>query len=183
MEDKRALRKRVRGLMDAQTPDDRRRKSLAVGEKLFALKKFTKAPVVCFYAAMPHEVDTAPMIDRALTSGMRVCVPHCDMQTVELALYEISSRAHLEAGTWGIPEPEPLPARLVRPEDVACVIVPGVAFDADGNRIGNGKGFYDRFLKKLKPGALKIGLAYSLQMVARVPVDTHDVKLDLVLTD
>jgi 5-formyltetrahydrofolate cyclo-ligase len=89
----------------------------------------------------------------------------------------------LKAGTWGILEPEPDPGRAVRPETVACVLVPGVAFDADGNRIGNGKGFYDRFLKTLKPGAAKIGLAYSLQMVPRVPVDAHDVKLDLVLTD
>jgi 5-formyltetrahydrofolate cyclo-ligase len=183
MEDKRILRNRVRGLMDAQTPEDRRRKSLAVGERLFALEKFRRAPVVCFYAAMPHEIDTAAMIDRALAAGMRVCMPRCDMETIELTLYEIQSRAHLQKGTWGILEPEPDPARVVRTEEVRCILVPGVAFDAEGNRIGNGKGFYDRFLKKLAPGAVKIGLAYSLQMVPRVPVDAHDVKLDLVLTD
>ncbi len=183
MEDKRALRKRIRGLMDFQAPVDRRRKSLAVAEKLFALENFTKAPLVCFYVAMPHEVDTVPMIERALASGMRVCVPRCDMKTVELTFYEIRALADLRAGTWGILEPEPHPERAVRLEDVRCVLVPGVAFDPDGNRIGNGKGFYDRFLKKLKPGAAKIGLAYSLQMVPRVPVDAHDVKLDFVLTD
>lgn len=169
--------------MDAQAPDDRRRKSATVEKKLFALGKFKKAPVVCFYVAMPHEVDTAPMIDRALAAGMRVCVPRCNAQTIDLTLYAIESRAQLKAGTWGILEPAPDPARLVRPENVACVLVPGVAFDADGNRIGNGKGFYDRFLKKLAPGASKIGLAYSLQMVPRIIVDAHDVKLDLVLTD
>lgn len=183
MEDKRDLRKRVRALMEAQAPDERRRRSASVADKLFALDAFRKAPAVCFYVAMPHEVDTAPMIDKALARGMRVCVPRCDMETIELTLYEIRDRAHLQKGTWGILEPEPHPARAVDPAEIACVVVPGVAFDAGGNRVGNGKGFYDRFLKKLAPGAAKIGLAYSLQMVPRVPAEPHDVKLDQVLTD
>lgn len=183
MEDKRQLRKRIGERLEAQPPDERRRGSLAVEKKLFDVDGFCKAPVVAFYVAMPHEVDTAPMIDRALAAGMRVGVPRCDMKTIELTLYEIRNRERLQRGTWGILEPEPHPACLVKPEDVACVVVPGVAFDADGNRLGNGRGFYDRFLKKLRPGALKIGLAYGLQMVPHVPVEAHDVKLDLILTD
>jgi 5-formyltetrahydrofolate cyclo-ligase len=183
MDDKRELRKRVRALLEGQEASERRRRSLAVDEKLFALDAFKKATSVCFYVAMPHEVDTAPMIDRAIAAGMRVTVPRCDMKTIELSLYEIRHRADLKAGTWGIYEPEPHPERLVDPKDVRCVVVPGVAFDAAGNRVGNGKGFYDRFLKKISPDALKVGLGYSFQLVPRVPVDAHDVKLDLILTD
>lgn len=183
MEDKRSLRKRVRGLMEAQAPADRRRRSLAIEEKLFALDAFRQAKAVCFYVSMPHEVDTEPMIDKALARGMRVCVPRCDGASATLTLYAIGSRDELVPGTWGILEPSPDASRVVKPEEVGCVIVPGVAFDAEGGRVGNGKGFYDRFLKTLRPDAAKIGLAFSLQMVPGVPAEAHDVKLDLVLTD
>jgi 5-formyltetrahydrofolate cyclo-ligase len=183
VKDKRGIRKEMKARLEAQSGDDRRRKSLAIGEKLFALEAFRAAKCVAFYVAMPHEVDTAPMIDRALAAGMRVTVPRCDMETVELTLYEIRNRSNLQRGTWGIYEPDPHPAHVVHPENVSVVIVPGVAFDLTGNRIGNAKGFYDRFLKRVPPGALKIGLAYGLQILPSVPVEAHDVKLDMVLTD
>ncbi|MBI2095361.1 MAG: 5-formyltetrahydrofolate cyclo-ligase [Candidatus Omnitrophica bacterium] len=85
--------------------------------------------------------------------------------------------------SYGILEPVPDPSALVEPAKVDLAVVPGVVFDRANHRLGRGRGFYDRFLKKLKAGTPKVGLAYAFQVVETVPVDTHDVRLDQVLTD
>jgi 5-formyltetrahydrofolate cyclo-ligase len=183
MDAKKDVRRRVKAAMEAQGASDRAKKSAAIAEKLFSHEAFGRAKCVAFYVSMPHEVATDAMIDRAISEGKRVTVPRCDMETVELTFHEIADRSMLQAGTWGILEPGPRAAKVVHPDALDFVVVPGVAFDRAGNRIGNGKGFYDKFLKKLRPGTPKVALAYAIQLVPEVPVEPHDVKLDGVLTD
>lgn len=183
LSEKADVRRRVRALMEAQDPAERVRKSAIAAEKILALGAFRNARCVCLYVSMPHEADTSSLIDEALKEGKRVVVPRCDMKTMALMLYAIQNRRELQRGTWGILEPEPRPERLADPADVECIVVPGVAFDDECNRVGNGKGFYDRFLKKLKPGTPKIGLGFSFQRVERLPVEPFDVRLDRIVTD
>ena len=86
-------------------------------------------------------------------------------------------------GFKGIREPDPDSLRQLSADDLDLIIVPGVAFDSSGNRLGMGKGYYDRFLKHLRPSALKIALAFENQIVASIPWDDNDIKMDMIITE
>ena len=177
------LRRRIKTLLENQSSNERLEKSRVIGEKLFGLAAFKQARCVCFYMSMPKEVDTSFMVDKALAIGKRVVLPRCDAATTELRLYEARDHRALEKNNYGILEPAPDRSTLVDVTEVDLVVVPGLVFDKQNNRLGRGRGFYDHFLKTLKPGVQKVGLAYGFQVVDTVPVDAKDVRLDLVLTE
>jgi 5-formyltetrahydrofolate cyclo-ligase len=134
--------------------------------------------MIMFFASFRSEVETGHMIRHALQSGKRVILPK--VAGKELALYEIGDfDKDVLPGAWGIPEPrEVMSAEL---EDIDLIIVPGAAFDEQGNRLGYGAGFYD----KLLPGFRKstVALAFELQIVPRVPADSHDVPVKKIVTE
>jgi 5-formyltetrahydrofolate cyclo-ligase len=174
----------IKEKLKAQAPEARWKKSRAIEEKLFALPEFKKAKAVCFFVSLETEVDTHGMIDRALMEGKKVLVPLTDMAARSLLLYEIKDRAgDLQRGTMRIWEPDPAKTRKAEPKEIDVIVVPGLAFDAAGNRLGRGRGFYDRFLEKLGHNVPKIAIAFSFQKISEVPVGPHDVKIDKVLTD
>jgi 5-formyltetrahydrofolate cyclo-ligase len=131
-----------------------------------------------FFASFRTEVETGAMIRRVLSSGKRVVLPK--VQGKELALYEIHDFDHdVVPGAWGIPEPKAAkPARL---EDIDLMIMPGAAFDASGNRVGYGAGFYDKLLPAFKN--MTIALAFEAQIVQAVPSDPHDVPVNKIVTE
>ncbi len=134
--------------------------------------------------SLPAEVDTHPMIERALRMGKRVVVPRVDLENKALKLYLITNlQSDLEEGTFGVMEPRLHKARPVDRREIHSVIVPGLAFDRTHHRLGRGAGFYDRFLGELGPSASKIGLAFSFQVVPTLPHESHDTTVDWVLTD
>ena len=131
-----------------------------------------------FFAAFRSEVETGPMIRRALKSGKRVILPK--VQGSELALFEITDfDKDVAPGAWDIPEPNE--GRPVQLDEIDIIIVPGAAFDARGNRLGYGAGFYDQLLPAFKKTA--VALAYELQIVPSVPADPHDVPVAKVVTE
>lgn len=184
MQRKKVLRAEVLkkfGSFDSQVLEN---KSLRIKEKLFSLETFQEAKCVCFYVSLPLEVDTKGMIDEALALGKRVVVPLTNLENKELRLYEITDRRiDLKQGAFGIMEPRPDKALPVHLAEVQCLVVPGVVFDKKNHRIGHGGGYYDRLLAKCPPKVLKIGLAFSFQVVQNIPAEVHDVPLDIVLTD
>lgn len=173
----------MRARLRAQDPSDRRKKSAAIQRKLFSLGAFKKARCVCFYVSTAQEVNTTRMIDRALARGQRVLVPKADLKTMRLDLYEITSRNSLWKGALGILEGHPTRHRRADPGEINCVAVPGLVFDEEGHRLGRGKAFYDRFLAKLGSRVFKVGLAFSFQKVKKIPRESHDVPMDVVVTD
>ena len=184
MQRKNSLRAEVLKKLGLLKPQELENKSLRIKKKLFFLESFRKAKCVCFYVSMPLEVDTKGMIDEALALGKRVFVPLTNLENKELSLYEIKDRRiDLEKGAFGIMEPRSDKALPASSAEVECLIVPGVVFDKKNHRIGHGGGYYDRFLEKLPPQVLKIGLAFSLQVVQEIPAESHDVNLDVVLTE
>ncbi len=184
MQKKKSLRAETLKKLGFVDPKELETKSLRIKQKLFSLEAFQKAKCVCFYVSLPLEVDTKGMIDEALVLGKRVLVPLTNLENKELRLYEITDRRiDLEKGAFGVMEPRPDKALLAHLEEVECLIVPGIVFDKKNHRIGRGSGYYDRFLKGLPSRVLKIGLAFSFQMVQEIPAEVHDVKLDVVLTD
>ena len=184
MDEKKSLRREIKFLLSAQSPEERDRKSRRIQEKLFEHAAFRKARVICFFVALPEEVDTRPMIEEALRSGKKVLVPLADLENKELKLYEIRDLGTDTApGALGILEPRPDKAKPAEAKETECVIVPGVAFSATGERLGRGAGFYDRFLSGLPKGTPKIALAFSFQVLPQIPQETHDHVVDFVLTD
>ncbi len=180
---KESFRRRARALLKEQSLRLRSQKSSRIKKKLFRLRDFCKARTVLFYVSLPEEVQTGPMIRAALRQKKRVVVPLTDLKRKKLLLYELRQPDRdLHKGTLGIYEPVPGRCRPVRATEIDCVIVPGLLFDKKNRRMGRGGGFYDRFFGRLRRGIPKIGLAYSFQVVRRVPCQKHDKRLDRVIS-
>jgi 5-formyltetrahydrofolate cyclo-ligase len=140
--------------------------------------------MVALYAAAESagEVSTLPLFYHLRKRGTRTALPRVRGKGPEIDFFEVDDWSRLEISPLGIPEPrgdEP----AVDPGAFDAVIVPGVAFDAQGGRVGYGMGCYDRALPRVRPGAPLIGLAYDFQMIDRAPMDEHDVPLTAALTE
>lgn len=164
-------------------PGEIRRKSAAIRARLFRLPDYRKAKTVMFYAAKDLEVQTLDAIRLALKGnskgkGKRVAVPL--VKGDKMDAIEIRSAKDLAPGAFGVPEPRR--GKKIGPKEIDLVVVPGVAFDTNGNRVGYGKGFYDKYLKK-SVGARTVGLAYEFQIAPRVPAECHDVRVNFVITE
>ena len=184
MDAKKSLRREIKSLLSAQSLEERDQKSRRIQKKLFEHTAFKKAGVVCFFVALPVEVNTHPMIEASLKMGKKVLVPLADLENKELKLYEIRDLGKdLAPGALGILEPRPSRTRLADTKETELVIVPGLAFSASGERLGHGAGFYDRFLSGLPAKTPKVALAFSFQVLPKIPQETHDHLVDAVLTD
>ena len=124
------------------------------------------------------------MIKRAIDQGKRVSLPKTIQEERKLVPIQITSlEDDLEKGLYGILQPKELTNNSIPLEDIDTVIVPGVAFDHDHNRLGRGGGYYDRFLKEIPTGIPSIGLAFDFQIVDFLPISEHDVPVSKVLTN
>ncbi len=179
MDDKRALRARIRALRQSLSPEERAEAGRLIEQRVIDMPEYESASVVLLYASTDEEVDTEGLIDRAAAEGKTVLLPRIEGET--LALHRILGREDLSPGPYGIFEPRlTLPA--VSPSEVDLAIVPGVAFDEHGHRLGMGKAFYDRLLPQLG-AAFTAGVAFDVQLVPEVPYDPHDKRVDAVVTE
>jgi len=159
-------------------------KSALITRRVLGLPVWQQARIVMGYVSFGSEVLTPPLIRIALEQGKRVTVPLCLPEGRRLLAAEIRDfPGDLRPGTWGILEPRPEILRPVDPVLLDLVLVPGVGFDRNGNRLGYGGGYYDRFLGSLRPGAPAIALAFAEQIVADVYPEAHDRPVDMVITD
>lgn len=180
---KNEFRKLARERILAMSEQQRKNKSLKAVSNLKSLDEFSRAKCVMVYVSKEDEVDTIGLITDMLKSGKRVAVPFVDEERMELIPCEISTLEELAVGTFGVMEPDPGDLRIVNTEEIDVVVVPGMAFDRNCNRLGRGKGYFDRFLKRLKGGKKVIGLAFSEQVFDSIPVEENDVKVDIVITE
>jgi 5-formyltetrahydrofolate cyclo-ligase len=133
------------------------------------------------YVSKPLEVHTHTLLASLLSHGKRVVVPIIEKETKTLRLSYLSDTAHLVESTFQVPEPigHELTAHA---EDIRAVVVPVLAFDRGGHRLGYGAGYYDRFLARY-PHLTKIGLAFSCQQIPSVPHDANDIRMDFIITE
>src|SRR5262245_55256691 len=182
---KAAIREQARKNRVAQK--DKEPVSRAICGKFMALPAYATAKTVMWYVDAGSEVRTRHTLPEALGHGKRVVVPWCVVETNTLELFLLEDMGELLEGAYKILEPKTelrqLPNKVVRPEELDLVMVPGTAFDLRGGRMGQGKGYYDRLLSTARRNAPLVGLAFDCQMFDEIPVAGHDVFMDLVLTE
>ena len=173
-----ALKKR-RALSDREV----REKSLLIKERLFELKEFKKAGLIMFYASFRNEVRTEEMIEEAMALGKKIAFPVTTPEKEMRAYLVFNLKKDLCPGAFGILEPKAISDREVHIKEIDMIIVPGVAFDRRGGRIGFGQGFYDRFLRSISPRPFCAGLGFEMQVLESLPLSIHDERLDAVITE
>jgi 5-formyltetrahydrofolate cyclo-ligase len=177
---KRALRAELLRARAGLGEDERRARSAAIADRLEDLPAFRAARTLAIYAPLGTEVDTAEIARRATQRGARVLYPRAVAGERRLA-FAPAGPGTLVRGAFGALEP-PAGAAEVALDDIDCAVVPGVAFSADGVRLGRGGGHYDATLERM-PRAARVGLAFDVQLVATLPREPHDAALDAVVTE
>ena len=174
--DKQALRKQIREQKRAMTIEEIERASARLGELFAASELYRNAKTVYGYLPYNQEVRTTPMLQRALREGKRIAVPKIFGDEMKFIYLEDLSR--VEKGYAGIPEP--IEDGPVADDKTALVLMPGLAFDPAGHRIGYGGGFYDKFLAA-EPEHPTLALCYAFQMLPQLETEEFDIPVDLVL--
>jgi 5-formyltetrahydrofolate cyclo-ligase len=164
-------------------PEELAALSSRVEANVLSLKEYKDARLIISYCAKEDEVQTRPLIERALREGKRVAVVVTDVSSKTLSFSEIGSfEDELAPGPFGILEPKPGHLRLVSIAKADMVVVPLVAWDERGHRLGYGAGYFDRALSGARR-VRKVGLALESQRLKEVPVSPHDVPLDIIVTE
>ena len=185
-DDAAAAKRRLRALVLARRDALAGAQRLAAGEalraRLVALPVVAQATTILCFASFRSEIDTAPLIGWCLEHGINVALPRIIGPRHMEAFAVTDTQADLIPGHHDIPEPREGLAP-VDPATIDVVIVPGSAFDRKGGRMGYGGGFYDAFLRRLRPGARRIGIGFEAQLVEHVPREEHDLCVDLLVTE
>ena len=151
---------------------------------------YQQAKTVMWYSHCRTEVRTQQALLGELATGKRTVIPYCTIDEQghnKLGLWWLEDFAELEPGMWGILEPPQHRwgelEKEIPPEQIDCVMVPGVAFDRNGGRLGNGAGYYDRLLKSVRTDTVLIGVCFESQLFKQVVIEAHDVTMDFVMTE
>ncbi len=182
MTDKGDIRKRILRTRNAMTREEIASGSRAIVKRLTELDQIRGASTLMVYLGFGSEVHADDLILWGWGEGKRIVVPLCRPANRELIACRIEGFDELACGHYGIREPKENLIRPIPPGEIDAVVVPAVAFDRQGHRLGYGGGYYDRFLPGA-PRALRIGAAFAGQIVAELPADPHDVTMDRIVTD
>lgn len=154
--------------------------SLMAQERLLGLKAFQQARRLALYAPLQNEIDTAVLFAAARKAGKQVLFPLvCDER---LSFHEVTAAEQLRPGSFGILEPCQLNTSD-QPVALDLMVVPGVAFDLRGHRVGFGKGYYDRYLAGLLQLPFLVGLCHDFQLCAEVPAEGHDIRMHCLVSE
>ena len=181
---KQTLKQQILEKRTSLSREEIKEKSNKIKNNLFSLKEFNEAKNIMLYISFNTESDTQKIIRELLNKKEKIIVvPYVIKGDLRLHLSELKNINELEPKTFGILEPKEMYIREFNPDKLDLVIVPGIAFDKKGHRIGYGYGYYDRFLKTIKKKAVKIGLAFDFQLIENIPEEEHDVPMNIVVTD
>lgn len=174
------LRKELLEKRNALGDAEGKEKSLAICGRLISLPEYVNAEYIFSYIPVRHEVDIIPILEKAFLMGKRVAVPRCLDKNGHMDFFEIWSFGDLENGAFNIPEPKMSCPKVEVKNGV--MLIPGVGFDKQKNRLGYGGGYYDRFIG-ISEGVCYIAPAYELQVTEMLPVEEHDRKVDKIVTE
>lgn len=180
--DKRQLRKYALGLRRGMSHEARVQESRKLADKLFQTKLYKDSCTVFCYVSVEDEVHTELILSKVLSDEKKLCVPYIlDSGSGLMAAAELKSLDMLSPGIFDIPSVKAEDFRQVEPKDIDLIIVPGVAFDLAGHRIGMGGGYYDRFLHQADSTS-RMAVAYQCQVFDSLPVEQHDMSVDYLVT-
>ncbi len=175
--DKREIREKIKKLRAVMDPEQIKAFSGVIADKLLSLERVIKAGRIMAFYSYNNEPQMLGFINKCIDMGKSISLP-CVIGKGEMIAADYSRDCVLKENVYGIPEP-------AAPEGYACkpgvIIVPGIAFGLDLGRIGQGGGYYDRFLKGTK--AYKIGVCFDFQIVEKIDAGSHDIPMDLVVTE
>lgn len=172
--EKKSIRKQIKEQREQLPVVEVKETSEKIYEKFVTSESFQKAKVVMSYMSFKNEVDTHKINEAVITSGKKLILPRIkDKENIEAVEYS----GNFQKGSMGIIEPVGEPYE----KEIDLIIVPGIAFDREGNRIGFGRGYYDRFLEKY-PKVQRVSLVYDFQLVESIPAEEHDKKIKLLFT-
>lgn len=180
--DKKELRKHMKDLRDSSSYEDKNRFDEAIYRKIINNEFYIKAKVIFIYVSFGSEADTHSIINHALKNNKTICVPKVINKNEGMKAIKINSLEELSSSTLGILEPSNF-SNEIQPSEIDLLIMPGLAFDINGGRLGYGAGYYDRFLKLIPDKAHKLGIAYKYQLLDNIPMDEHDMFIDEIITD
>lgn len=182
-EERSQIRRRFLAIRDRLPFTERVALSARIARSLLSLPLFSDKQVFFIYCHYQSEVATIALLDHCLVHGKTVGVPLCQPEQSSMWAVGIADvEDDLVSGYLGIPEPRN-GGRVIPSASIEVALIPGVVFDHCGNRLGYGKGFYDRFLALEAPQAVRVGLAFSCQLADNIPALPHDVPMDMVVTE
>ena len=180
---KNLIRERMHKLRDSLSFEEVQNKSKKIKDTLFSLGYLQNSKKIMTYVSFKNEVSTIDIINELLKTEKEVIVPICDTNDYTLIPSKILSIDELSVSYFGIMEPKEPFIRPINPKDIDIILIPGLAFDKDRNRLGHGKGYYDRFLNRVRSDSLKIALAFDFQVLDSIPIENWDIPMDLIITE
>ena len=179
--EKKALRREMLARRRAFSEEERASLSGMICTRAAASPLVNEAQTLMLYASTAEEIDLYPLMEQVLLQGRRIALPEIVGRGVMQAR-ELPAMDALIAGAFGILTPDPARGACIAPEEIDVIIVPGAAFAPDGGRLGLGGGYYDRFLPQAVR-AMRVALAFDVQVVPYVPMGAQDVHVDAILTE
>jgi len=179
VEEKSLLREKLKELRERLSDDEVKGKSSEITKRLLQLQEYVNAKTVMFYMGVNKEVQTEDAVSNALAANKKVAVPVTDLDNGRIIASHLESLNSMKPGAYGIPEPNDV--KEVDAKQIELVVIPGLAFDEKGNRVGYGLGFFDKFLKNFN--GKKIALSYESQIVDMIRTTEQDVAVDKIITE
>lgn len=173
--DKQSLRRQIRARKKAMTTEDRDRRSNILCQRVLEHPAYRNAEALYGYLPFNQEVNTLPLLQQALSDGKTVALPKCKGR--DMYFIAVSDLSRVQASAFGAPEP--IDDAPICKAETALVLLPGLAFDTQGHRLGYGGGYYDRFLAR-EPEHPTIALCFDFQMVPCLAIEAHDIPADTV---
>ena len=183
-EKKSEIRQQTLAMRDGLSVKKRAQKSLEIMDRLFDFANFLEAKTVLFYMNVNSEVATDTIIRKAMEYEKGIVLPWVDRKEKQIVPFRIEDLDNdVQPGYLNIPEPIPQRCKALPFEQIDLAIMPGIAFDERGGRVGHGTGFYDRVIPKLDVTTRKVALAFECQIVPQIPMEPHDRYIDIIITE
>ncbi len=183
--EKKELRSYLKKRLLSLSAKEKERKSRNIVKLLSGLPIYKYSKVIMGYYPLKEEVDILGLLRKAYSQGKRICFPVLDLKKKKLSCWEVKNlKEDFSEGPYRIKEPNINKAKEIDPREIDLVLVPGLGFDYQANRLGRGKGFYDRFLKRIKAPTVKVGIAFACQVLESLPIHAQfDQKVDFLVSE
>lgn len=182
IQSKHQLRETLKSRLKGMSPDDIQHQSEVIVQQLKSIYAPEKSSTIMLYMPMPTEVNVLSLLKSWVASSQRVCVPVVNWETREMTAKHIQSIDQpMKQLKFGLQVPES--GVEIDPAEIDFIVVPGLGFDRQGDRLGRGGGFYDKFLSNESMNAIRCGICFDCQIVEHIPVEEHDIRMNLVITD